>query len=179
MQSAMNAVSQSTTEVLRDGSRVTIRPLLKQDIELERKFIEALSPQSRRYRFLCSIATPTEALLRQLTELDPQRDAALIALVEDHGEPREIGVARFSGVPDGKAEVAVTVSDEWQNKGLGTALMKRLIDLARQRGIREFYSIDASDNEHMRKLAEHLGFQHKTDPEDATQVIYTLQLGPA
>ena len=92
---------------------------------------------------------------------------------------REVGVARYSGVPNGKAEIAVTVSDEWQNKGLGTALMKRLIELARQRGIREFYSVDASGNDHMRKLAQHLGFQCKTDPEDATQVIYTLQLGPA
>ncbi len=171
--------SQSATEVLHDGSTVTIRPLHQQDVELERAFIEGLSPQSRRYRFLCSLVTPTDALLRQLTELDPQREAALIALVEEHGTTREVGVARFSGAPDGKAEIAVTVSDEWQNKGLGTALMKRLIDLARQRGIREFYSIDSSANDRMRRLAEHLGFEHKTDPEDATQVIYTLQLASA
>ena len=178
MDAAMNAVNQTTTDILRDGSCVTIRPLLRQDVELERRFIAALSPESRRYRFLCSMATPTEALLRQLTELDPQRDAALVALVQDQGGMREIGVARFSGVPGGKAEIAVTVSDEWQNKGLGTLLMKRLIDLARQRGIREFYSIDASGNRHMSELAAHLGFQRKTDPEDATQVIFTLRLEP-
>jgi RimJ/RimL family protein N-acetyltransferase len=179
MENAATPSTQSGTEVLHDGSTVTIRPLLKQDIELERRFIEGLSPQSRRYRFLCSLVTPTDALLRQLTELDPQREAALVALVEDHGATREVGVARFSGVPGGKAEIAVTVSDEWQNKGLGTALMRRLIDLARQRGIREFYSIDAWSNDHMRRLAEHLGFEHKADPEDATQVVYTLQLASA
>ena len=170
---------QTDSEVLHDGSTVSIRPLHRQDVELERSFIEGLSPQSRRYRFLCSLVTPSDALLSQLTDLDPQREAALIALVEERGMTREVGVARYSGVPSGKAEIAVTVSDEWQNKGLGTALMKRLIELARQRGIREFYSVDASGNDHMRKLAQHLGFQCKTDPEDATQVIYTLQLGPA
>jgi GNAT superfamily N-acetyltransferase len=170
---------QTDTEVLHDGSTVSIRPLQKQDVELERRFIEGLSPQSRRYRFLCSLVTPSDALLTQLTNLDPQREAALIAVVEEQGKTREVGVARFSGAPGGKAEIAVTVSDEWQHKGLGTALMKRLMELARQRGIREFYSIDASGNDHMRKLADHLGFQCKTDPEDATQVIYTLQLGRA
>jgi len=170
---------ESSTEVLRDGTRVTIRPIRKQDVELERKFIEGLSPQSRRFRFLCSMTTPSEALLKRLTDIDAERDAAFIALVEENGGQREIGVARFSGLQDGKAEVAVTVSDQWQHKGLGTALMKRLIDLAHRRGIHEFYSIDAADNQPMRELAGYLGFQHKTDPQDPTQVIHTLKLSPA
>lgn len=172
----MTPDTESGPEVLRDGSHVTIRPIRKQDVELERKFIEGLSPQARRFRFLCSMKTPGEALLRQLTDIDVQRDAAFIALVEENGAQREIGVARFSGMPDGTAEVAVTVSDDWQHRGLGTALMKRLIDLARQRGIREFHSIDSSDNKAMRELADYLGFRHSTDPQDATQVIYTLDL---
>ena len=65
-----NTPAQSSIETLRDGSKVTIRPILKEDVELERKFIEGLSPQSRRYRFLYSIVTPTNALLKQLTEPD-------------------------------------------------------------------------------------------------------------
>lgn len=172
----MNADTQTVTQVLRDGSTVTIRPLLKQDVELERRFIEGLSPQSRRYRFLCSIGAPTEALLKRLTDLDVQRDAALIALTGNHGQSREIGAARFSQTADGKAEIAVAVSDEWQHKGLGTALTNRLIDLARQRGIRELYSIDAADNGRMQELAGFLGFTRSPDPDDPTQVIYTLRL---
>lgn len=168
----------STTEVLRDGSHVTIRPIRKQDVELERKFIEGLSPQARRFRFLCSMKNPSEALLRQLTDINSERDAAFIALVEENSGQREIGVARFSGMPDGTAEVAVVVTDEWQHRGLGTALMKRLIDLAHRRGIHEFHSIDSSDNKAMRELADYLGFRHSIDPQDATQVIYTLKLDP-
>ncbi len=172
----MTPDTESGTEELRDGSRVTIRPIRRQDVDLERRFIEELSPQARRFRFLCSMKTPSDALLRQLTDIDSQRDAAFIALVGENGGQREIGVARFSGMPDGQAEVAVTVCDEWQHKGLGTALMKRLIELARRRGVSGLYSVDASDNTAMRELADYLGFQHKTDPQDATQVIYTLDL---
>src|SRR5688500_16993203 len=127
-------------ETLRDGSRVTIRPITKTDLELERRFIEELSPESRRSRFLYSIGTPSEALLKKLTDLDEQREAALIAVIDDGLHQREVGVARFSRTPDGRAEVAVTVSDDWQRRGLGTLLMKRLIELARLRGIRALYS---------------------------------------
>lgn len=172
----MTLDTESATEVLRDGSRVIVRPIRKQDIELERQFIERLSPESRHFRFLCSMKTPSEALLKTLTDIDTRREAAFIALINEAGGQREVGVARFSVTSDGKAEVAATVSDDWRHKGLGSALMRRLIDVARQHGIDELYSIDASDNEPMRELANYLGFECKTDPQDPTQVIYTLKL---
>ena len=87
------------------------------------------------------------------------------------------GVARFSARADGHdCEFAVTVSDEWQHKGLGTLLMRRLIDVARARGIEAMHSSDAADNSLMRKFAEHLHFQHKRDPDDATLVRYSVDL---
>jgi len=161
---------------LRDGTQVLVRALRKQDLELERRFIEALSPQSRRYRFLCAVGTANEALLKKLTDLDAQRDAALIAVVDDGGTAREIGIARFCGADLGKAEVAVTVADDWQHKGLGTLLLTRLIDVAKQHGVHELYSFDSASNQPMRQFAADMGFQRRTDPEDATQVIYTLSL---
>lgn len=175
----MTSNTQSSVDVLRDGSRVLVRPIRKQDVELERKFIEGLSPQSRRFRFLCSMRTPSEKLLQKLTDLDTEREAAFIALAGDSGAQHEVGVARFSKQSDGKAEIAVTVGDDWQHKGLGTLLMQRLIDHARRHGIDEFYSIDAADNTAMRELADYLGFERKPDPDDATQVIHTLKLRQA
>lgn len=165
-------------DTLRDGSLVTIRPICKEDIELERRFISELSPEARRYRFLYTIATPSEALLQRLTDIDVRREAALIAVTEENGAAREVGVARFSRMPDGRAEVAVTVSDDWRNRGLATLLMQRLTEIARDRGIRALYSIDAGGNESMRRFATALGFERKPDPQDATQVIYTLRLEP-
>ena len=165
---------------LRDGTTVLIRPICADDVELERRFIEQLSRQSRRFRFLGEIKSPSHGLLKQLTQLDPTRDVAFIALIADGADKREIGVSRFSARADGSTcECAVTVSDEWRNQGLATILMRHLIDVARQRGIESMYSMDAADNHAMHELAEHLGFTRKPDPNDATQVLHTLDLKAA
>lgn len=163
-------------ETLRDGSRVTVRPITKDDVELERRFIEGLSPEARHFRFLYGIGSPSDALLQKLTRLDAEREAALIAVADEAGKPREVGVARFCALPDGSAEVAVTVSDDWRHRGLATLLMRRLIGVARARGIHSLFSIDAGNNMPMREFAAGMGFARRTDPQDATQVIYTLHL---
>jgi GNAT superfamily N-acetyltransferase len=174
------ASEEAWVEELHDGTRVRIRPLHALDLELERRFIEALSPQSRRFRFLESMQTPSDALLRQLTVINPSTDVAYLAVLAAEAPEREIGVARFSAQADGEdCEFAVTVSDAWQNKGLGTLLMKHLIEAARARGIETMHSNDAKDNHLMRGFAEHLHFQHGPDPDEATQVRYSVSLNPA
>jgi GNAT superfamily N-acetyltransferase len=163
--------------MLRGRDRIVVRPIHAEDIELERRFIESLSPTSRRFRFLETMRTPSDALLKQLMIINPSTDAAFVALTGKGSEERQIGVARLSASPDGHdCEFAVTVSDEWQKKGLGTLLMRRLIDVARARGIEKMHSSDAADNELMRKFAKHLRFEHKTDPEDSTLVLYSVDL---
>lgn len=162
---------------LADGSQVTIRVLHREDADLERDFIRRLSPESRRLRFLGQISEPSPALIRSLTELDYRHEMAFIALAEEAGKTIEVGVSRYSLAPDGKScECAVTVSDAWQGKGLGTLLMRELIDVARRRGIRSMFSIDASDNQHMRQLAHDLGFRRTLDPGDPCQVIHRIML---
>lgn len=162
--------------VLHDGQSVLIREIRKRDVELERRFIERLSPTSRRFRFLGTLLSPSDNLLRQLVTLDPARDVALIALIGEGDEQTEIGVARLSTEGDHSCEFAVTVSDEWQNKGLGTLLMQHLIDSAIERGIKSMHSTDAADNEPMREFAAHLGFKRSPDPDDATCVVHSLDL---
>ena len=71
---------------------------------------------------------------------------------------------------------AVAVADEWQMKGLGTLLMQRLIAVARSRGIAKMHSSDAAENTSMRKFAKQLQFRHERDPEDATHVLYSVDL---
>jgi GNAT superfamily N-acetyltransferase len=164
-------------ETLRDGTTVLIRPIREADIDIERYFIKQLSPQSRRFRFLGSMSEPSPALLKQLTHPDPKSELALVALVADGSQKREIGVARFSARADRlSCECAVVVSDAWHNLGLATILMQHLIEVARRRNIECMYSVDAANNQAMRDLAEHLGFKRKTDPTDTTQVLYTLDL---
>ena len=167
-------------ERLNDGTEVLIRPIHARDVEIERRFIEALSPTSRRFRFLDTMRSPSEALLKQMTSINAATDAAYVAVIDVDGQEREIGVARFSVLPDlHDCEFAVAVSDEWQKKGLATLLMRHLIETARSRGIGKMHSSDAADNTAMREFAEHLHFKHERDPDDATHVLYSVDLTTA
>lgn len=172
----MKAVVDESVHELRDGSQVVVRPIRKSDRQLERQFIEGLSEASRHFRFMGSFKSPSEALLTQLTDIDSAVDCALIALTCDGGDTRQVGVARFCRQPDQTAEVAVTVADDWQHKGLGVILMRQLIDIARSRGIGALHSVDLAENSAMQELGEYLGFERKRDLQDPTQVIHTLKL---
>jgi RimJ/RimL family protein N-acetyltransferase len=162
---------------LRDGTAVMVRPIAASDTDLERAFIERLSPKSRRFRFLGTLKTPSAELLRQLTHPQLTGGVAYVALIGEGADAQEIGVCRYSASEDAvQCECAVAVSDEWQGKGLATLLMLRLIETARSNGFEHMYSIDASDNDDMRRLAGHLGFTCAADPDDSTLVIHTLAL---
>jgi GNAT superfamily N-acetyltransferase len=172
----MSTQASASDETINDGNRVTIRPLEPRDIDIEREFIMRLSPQSRRFRFLSSFTAPSKQLLERLTRIDDATEAAFVALAIESGVEREVGVARMSAVGDGRAEFAVTVRDDWQHKGLGTLLTQHVIEAARQRGLTALYSVDASENGPMNGFAKTLGFISDINPQDATEVIHTLQL---
>lgn len=132
--------------VLRDGSVVLIRQVQSGDAPLLADGFARLSAESRQLRFLMSKTRLTPAELRYFTEIDHHDHEALGALNPVDG--RGLGVARYirhAEDPEG-AEVAVTVIDEWQRRGLGTALLNRLADRARQEGILHFTALVSSDN---------------------------------
>lgn len=163
-------------ETLSDGSLVLIRPIEDADGPLERNFIERLSPESREYRFLGQV-TISDDLVRRMTQIDFDRDLALVAIRTDDTGSEEIGVSRFCLADDNQScECAVVVSDEWQGKGLGTVLMAHLIDIARRRGIKRMVSIDLATNVAMRNLAHSLGFQRQIDEDYPYEVMHTLKL---
>ncbi|WP_159015248.1 GNAT family N-acetyltransferase [Cognatiluteimonas profundi] len=165
------------SETLRDRSHVVIRPMGSQDREEERAFIEGLSPQSRHFRFLGQVCRPSDRLLDQLTDVDNVHDVAFAAVTHEDSRERIVGVGRYSANTAGDVcECAVTVSDDWQGKGLGTLLMKHLIEVARARGIHRMYSVDSAENVRMTELAGDLGFLHHVDPDDASQLIHELLL---
>jgi GNAT superfamily N-acetyltransferase len=164
-------------ESLQDGTRVLIRPLQPDDREREQDFIRGLSGESRRYRFLCDIAEASPAMLRQLMDVDYVQRMAFVALAHEDGKLKEVGVSRYSATADAsRCECAVTVTDHWRHRGLGVLLMRHLIKVARSNGFRQMFSIDAAENEPMRELARYLGFRRSLDPDDASQVIHTLDL---
>jgi GNAT superfamily N-acetyltransferase len=164
-------------ESLNEGSRVLIRPMREEDRKREQIFIDRLSLESRRFRFMDTFKKASPALLDQLMDVDNRQQAALIALAHDDGELREVGISRYGATTrDGQCEFAVTVADDWRQRGLGVLLMQHLIALARQNGFRQMVSFDAADNEPMNDMARYLNFRSHHDPQDSTQVIHTLDL---
>lgn len=164
-------------DVLRDGTRIAVRPVRADDAARERAFIAALSPESRRLRFLGQVAAPSDAMIRRFTDIDYDHDVAFAAVRADDPDEAFLGVSRYAIGDDGAScECAVSVLDPWQHRGLGTLLMRHLIDVARARGIVFMFSVDSRDNHAMADLAAHLGFDRAPDPDDAHQVIHRLYL---
>jgi len=144
---------------------------------LERDFIVGLSPESRRLRFFGTIGEPTPALLRQLTAIDRADDVAYIALEDGPGPEREIGVARYSlGADRLSCECAIVVADAWHRRGVARVLMRRIIGIARARGIHTMTSCELSGNRAMQELAESLGFLRLPTRGDAREAIHLLHL---
>ena len=129
----------SRREVLSDGQPVLVRPLLYSDrFELAAGYTE-LSPRSRRHRFFNAPDQLDADELEYLTNLDHHDHFACAAVLEDTPVPKGVGVARYVREKDPTiAEVAVTVLDAYQRRGIGTLLTRTLAEAAAQNGIRTF-----------------------------------------
>ena len=140
-----------------DGSRVRIRQGQPSDDELLVRGFERLSEQSRYRRFLTPLPTLDQETVRYLTEVDHHDHEAMIALDEQCKEG--LGVARYVRDPErpDTAEVAVTVIDDWQGRGLGTILLEAISGRARQEGIKTFTALTLAENQEMLDLLEDLG----------------------
>lgn len=141
---------------LRDGSHVRIRQGHHTDRDLLLRGFERLSPESRYRRFLAPVADLSASTVRYLTEIDHHNHEAMIALDEQTGEG--IGVARYVRDPDHRdvAEVAVTVIDDWQRRGLGTLLLEVISARARQEDITRFTALMLATNKDMMDLLQDL-----------------------
>jgi acetyltransferase len=140
---------------LRDGRTVKLRPIRPEDAERERRFFERLSERSRFQRFMQYMRELPPKLLARFTQLDYDRELALVALWEDEF----VAVGRYAPNADGRsAEFALAVADDWQGKGLGHALLERLCQAARAAGYEALVGNILEANRDMLELARHLGF---------------------
>jgi len=144
---------------------------------MEAEFIRNLSVETKHYRFLGGVKELAPAELKRLCEVDGRHSMAFVATVKKDGHETEIGVSRYAEYPgNGAGELAVTIADAWQHKGLGRLLLKRLINYAKTHGVKQLYSVEFADNVAMRELASELGMSVRCNPDDANQVIYSLTL---
>jgi len=162
---------------LKDGTRIKIRPIRPEDAGIEQSFVRSLSPQSKRFRFMESLNELTQQMLIRFTQLDYNRELALIAVVEQDGAEVELGVARYATNIDGDScEFALVVTDQWHNRGIGTQLMAALIDAARAKGFKLMTGEILADNHNMLGLARKLGFTVTRNPEDMSILLARKEL---
>jgi RimJ/RimL family protein N-acetyltransferase len=135
-------------ELLGDGAPVLIRPIRADDKRMLSEALLRLSDDSVQRRFLSPKRSFSRTELRYLTEVDGRDHVALVAEYPAEPVRRLIAVARFVRLSDDPeaAEVAITVADNWQRRGLGSLLAARLAEEARRLGIRRFTATMAADN---------------------------------
>jgi RimJ/RimL family protein N-acetyltransferase len=144
---------------VRDCTRVLVRPIDPDDRERLQVGLHQLSPTSRYHRFHAAVSELSDAQLRYLTEVDQVNHLAWIALDPAlPGEPA-VGVARCIRLPTSPhiAEVAVTVLDAYQGRGIGTLLLGVLSRAAAGQGIRTYRAYVEEDNDAMLRIFRDLG----------------------
>ncbi len=153
-----------------DGVDLVIRPIRPEDAEIEREFVRNLSPQSRYFRFMQTVSELTQAMLVRFTQIDYDREMALVAVREDEdGHEVQVAVARYTVDPDQDGcEFALTVADDWQGRGVGSRLMQELMEVARSRSLSVIHGEVLADNHSMMSLMQRLDFSISTDPDDTS-----------
>jgi acetyltransferase len=162
---------------LADGAALLLRPIRPDDAGLEMEFVDGLSPESRRLRFQSALSSLTPAMVARFTQIDYDREMALVAVAEEGGREREAAVARYVRLPDGRTcEYAIVVADAWQGRGLGTLVMRRLIAIASEAGLDTMVGQVLASNRAMLDLCRSLGFSIEADPRDSIERRVVLRL---
>lgn len=165
--SPLYVAARTSVVTLKDGSRVLVRPVLSTDRVLLAREFERLSPESRYRRFFGPMKVLSDSFLEYLTSLDYVNHFAWAALSADpgpFGEPQGLGVARYVRLSDPvAAEMAVTVVDDWQGRGLGRVLLDALVLEALENGITRFEGDVLMENGPMREMLRRTGARFRSD----------------
>ncbi|HKQ46641.1 MAG TPA: GNAT family N-acetyltransferase [Phycisphaerae bacterium] len=148
------------TLTLKDGAQAFMRPIKLTDETLLREMFYKLSPESIHYRFFRMIKAMPHEKLQQFLRVDYDADMALVVLTSESDEDADmIGIAHYSkNLHTNFADAAFLVRDDWQGKGVGTALMNGLVAVAREHGIAGFTADVLMDNSGMLRIFHKCGY---------------------
>jgi acetyltransferase len=133
---------------LKDGRPVLLRPIKSEDEPLENELWKTFSDETQRFRFFSPMRTWSHATLVRYTNIDYDREIAIVAILSEKDERKMVGVVRMiMDPPDFKtAEIAIVVGDPWQGLGLGSRMMECIIDIAKDKGLESVYGLILRDN---------------------------------
>jgi acetyltransferase len=152
---------------LPDGTNVTIRPIRPEDAEIEADFVRNLSDEAKYFRFMHALDELTPEMLVRFTQIDYDREMALIATINEGGTEVEHGVVRYVTNPDRTScEFALVISEEMRGHGIGQRMLKRLMEIALSRGLDTMEGEVLAENRRMLDMVRSMGFQVQSSPDD-------------
>jgi RimJ/RimL family protein N-acetyltransferase len=148
---------------LEGGLTVHVRPIRPDDEPLLHEAFARMSERSVYFRFFSPLKRLPEEMAQRLARVDRDQRFALAAVTRERdGAEHIIGVARYDRAPGtDTAEVALTVVDEYQRRGIGSSLLGLLCQAARDHGIRQFSLVVLPENQSMIGLLRRLGWIHQ------------------
>jgi acetyltransferase len=165
-----------SSATLANGTVLALRPVRPEDEPLLQDIARHMDPEDLRLRFFTPVKTLSHPLAARLTQIDYDREMAIIALAD--GGRTALGVARFAADPDKRsAEYAIGIRSDWQRRGLGRVLMERIMAIATRRGIPEIFGDVLHENAPMLDLARRLGFTLTLHPDDPEITRVSKKLG--
>lgn len=157
-------------ETIRGGEHVVIRLLRPEDMALYPDFLADVSAEDLRLRFFARVAELSAAEAAKLAHLGTRHETAFIALDENTG--RMLGLVRLKDELDEKtAEFAILVRSRLKGHGLGWLLMRRVIDYAKEKGLRRVYGDVLAENTAMLQMCAELGFHAAYMGSDIRRVV--------
>ncbi|MBU4455745.1 GNAT family N-acetyltransferase, partial [Patescibacteria group bacterium] len=149
---------------MKNGKTALLRPIRPEDEPLEAALIKTFSKETQRQRFFGQIKDITHEMLVRYTQIDYDREMAIVAEITEKGEKKFAGVSRLIADSYGEtAEFAVAVGDPWHFQGLGNKLTDYILNIAKQRGIKKVCAQFFKDNKVMRHILEKKGFKITED----------------
>lgn len=159
-----------------NGTPVTYRMMHPDDAKMEQEFVVNLSDKSRYLRFFAGLKKLSSAVLKEFTSPDYPASYAVIATIDEAGEERQIGVARYSptGVED-VVEFAVVVADEWHGLGVASKLMQLVTTAAIIGGISRLEGLVLKENTAMLAMAKEMGFSVDMEHDAGHSVVHIVK----
>ena len=161
-----------TYATFKDGVEVFFRPIKPTDEAMMQELFYSLSEDSIYYRFFHRTQVMPHKKVQRFTTIDYQKDMAIVGLVEEEGREKIIAVGRYALEPESNmAEAALLVQDDWQGKGIGSWLLRYLIQIAKSRKIAGFKAQVVADNRAPLHMAHKTGYIVETTLEDGVFVV--------
>ncbi len=164
-------------DTLRDGTEVFFRPVKPTDEAALSGMLYSLSEATVRTRYMAQTVTFPHKDVQRLTNVDYSQNLAIVGTVPGVSGEELVAIAQYFVDPrTNHAEVAFLVQDEWQQKGLGTFLLNYLTQIARKRGVRQFYAKVLPANKPMLAIFHNSGFEVKTEFDgEVYSITYDLE----